>query len=406
MHSSSVKVKSDLELFVTEFDISEEDELQLEITLSTSVFKELLPMIRNYVNGELEDDKIGQIIKSDERIRKQLIENTQQGLTAQIQLELRRSVLEEKILIKLQELSERVVTFLTDMMVCDKHLELVWCDRNDEYNPREHTSINLIDKVIVDKALYPCLMMPSSRSVFEKAKVITKENREKKNKHICQRRLLKKMSFLDLSGSPYAKKIDNEGLKCLASSENVKNLTYLGLGGCRINGEGVKYIVNSEWLKILASLKLEDNRIGNTGVKYLATSINMKNLTSLELKNTDIDGEGVKYIVNGEHWKVTDLDVRRNKIGIVGVKYMFDHLYWANLTSLNLCGNDVGDEGVKYIVNSECTKMVTSLKLFDNNIGDEGMKYIANSEHMKRLTYLNVKHTVSKPKVACSKFIP
>ena len=178
-----VKVKSDLEVFVSEFDIPEEDELQLEITLSTSVFKELLPMIRNYVNGELEDDKIGQIIKSDERIRKQLIENTQQGLTAQIQLELRRSVLEEKILIKLQELSERVVTFLTDMMVCDKHLELVWCDRNDEYNPREHTSINLIDKVIVDKALYPCLMMPSSRSVFEKAKVITKENREKKNKH-------------------------------------------------------------------------------------------------------------------------------------------------------------------------------------------------------------------------------
>ncbi len=111
--------------------------------------------------------------------------------------------------------------------------------------------------------------------------------------------------------------------------------------------------------------------------------------------------EAVEYLseaLKSENCKLTELNLRSNKITDQGVEYLSEALKSENckLTELSLGSNEITDQGVGYLseaLKSENCKL-TELNLTDNKITDQGVGYLSEalkSENCK-LTELNLRY--------------
>nr|CAG4715082.1 unnamed protein product [Naegleria fowleri] len=191
---SFLNVKSELQALVEEISqncqLSEVQTIEMEAQISESIFKTLLPQIKGFVTqyhqNVVDDQSIGKIIKESKELQSQLVSNTELGLTRFIHEKLQSDTSSNNMNLgnatnqeNLSHLCQRVILFFADMMMCEKKFDLVWCKKTDTFNPYEHKSTNQKETILIETVLYPCLMIPTSRTVFERAVVITKNRKLK-----------------------------------------------------------------------------------------------------------------------------------------------------------------------------------------------------------------------------------
>jgi serine/threonine protein kinase len=149
--------------------------------------------------------------------------------------------------------------------------------------------------------------------------------------------------LLDLTN----KQIGDEGVKALADSPRLANLSVLILSGNQISDEGAAALAGSSHIMNLSRLVLWDNRIGDEGVMALAASPQLANLTALDLGS--------------------------NRVGDEGVKALAASPFMANLTALILVSNHIGDEGARALAESPFLANLAELKPLDNRISSAGV---------------------------------
>ncbi|KAG2373094.1 hypothetical protein C9374_012826 [Naegleria lovaniensis] len=107
-----------------------------------------------------------------------------------------------------------------------------------------------------------------------------------------------------------------------------------------IGDEGLKYIADSPYLSNLTSLKAIRTYIGDKGIMALSQSKNLSKLRFLSVMGNSIGNEGVKSLidacgVNFPH--IHTLHLGRNYITDEGAKYFLQNDYiFKNLLELNL----------------------------------------------------------------------
>ena len=180
---------------------------------------------------------------------------------------------------------------------------------------------------------------------------------------------------------------DFEGVKALAESPYLSNLTYLDLAGNRMGPEGAKALAESHYLSNLTTLDLSCNEIGSEGAKALAESPYLSNLTTLDLAGNRMGPKGAKALAESHYLSnLTSLHLYSNEILDEGAKALAESPYLSNLTTLDLWSNQIGDEGAKAIAESPYLSNLTSLHLWSNQIGFERAKAIEARLQLNDLT--------------------
>jgi Ran GTPase-activating protein (RanGAP) involved in mRNA processing and transport len=98
--------------------------------------------------------------------------------------------------------------------------------------------------------------------------------------------------------------------------EFLRPLTHLAFGTNLCGPKGLKYIAQSEVLVNLTSLNMFYNRLGNEGVKYLAVSDNLLSLQNLVLTDNEITDEGALVLAKFMplFTNLVRLDLRLNRL--------------------------------------------------------------------------------------------
>ena len=143
-----------------------------------------------------------------------------------------------------------------------------------------------------------------------------------------------------------------------------------------------KAITNKDWK--VTRLILSLSRMPDEGLKNLSTALTQSELYSLTLYDIGLQSQGLEQLCNAltsVNCRLTNLNVRGNKLGDVGIMHLCNALTSVNcrLTSLNVSNNQLGDNGLKHLydalTSSNCA--LTKLKVGFNRLGDGGMKELS-----------------------------
>jgi serine/threonine protein kinase len=136
-------------------------------------------------------------------------------------------------------------------------------------------------------------------------------------------------------------------------------------------------------------LDLTNKRIGDAGVRALAESPRLANLSVLILSGNQIGDEGARALAESPHiMNLTKLVLWDNRIGDAGVQALAGSRFLDHLTTLDIGLNRVGDEGVKALAASPHLANLSALILVSNHIGDEGALALAASPYLANLAEL------------------
>ena len=155
--------------------------------------------------------------------------------------------------------------------------------------------------------------------------------------------------------------MDESSTKWLAKSKYLYNLEELYLNHCTIGSEGIANMVSDgSCLKKLKTLALEYSDIGETGVKMLANSPIMSNLTFLDLYNNAIGNTGLEHIAKSKYLKqLTHLDLENNEIDEEGIALIGSSENFRELKFLSVAYNSFGENGLELLKNSPLPKLET-----------------------------------------------
>ena len=143
-----------------------------------------------------------------------------------------------------------------------------------------------------------------------------------------------------------------------------------------------KAITNKDWK--VTRLILSLSRIPDEGLKNLSTALTQSELYSLTLYDIGLQSQGLEHLCNAltsVNCRLTNLNVRGNKLGDVGIMHLCNALTSVDctLTSLNVSNNELGDNGLKHLcdalTSSNCA--LTKLKVRFNRLGDRGIKELS-----------------------------
>ncbi|CAF3765315.1 unnamed protein product [Rotaria magnacalcarata] len=240
------------------------------------------------------------------------------------------------------------------------------------------------------------------------------------------------LTLLDLAGN----KIGDTGAKYFADAlEKNQTLTILDLESNLIQDDGMKYLLDAvKNNKTLTTLDLSHNQLSNDGARYLFEVLkDNKTLENLKLEGNignfctvvsatiQIRNEKTSSRINLQSKKINDDDVRlladalsnterksieldlssneigdvgaqclaralqnnktstklsllHNKIGIIGIQYLFD----VAISQLDISINSIGDTEMQQIFNLlRNNEAITKLELNANNSGDHASYYIS-----------------------------
>ncbi len=128
---------------------------------------------------------------------------------------------------------------------------------------------------------------------------------------------------------------------------------------------------------------MNPNRLAEFNQLIARVRNNDHSLTTLSLSHFGLTDQDIIIITNAlaNNNNVTELDVSRNHIGVVGARALALN---QTLTSLNVSSNHIGNAGARALAHN---KTLTTLNVFDNQIGDAGARALARNQ---TLTTLNV----------------
>jgi serine/threonine protein kinase len=148
--------------------------------------------------------------------------------------------------------------------------------------------------------------------------------------------------ILDLTN----KRVGDEGIRALAHSPKLAELSQLILSGNLISDEGAEALAASPHARNLSTLILWDNRIGDRGVAALAGSAYLAGLNKIDVGKNLVGDEGVIALANSPHMAHLEvLILVSNFISDVGAQAIVSSPYLGNLAELKPLNNRISDAG-------------------------------------------------------------
>jgi uncharacterized protein (TIGR02996 family) len=175
--------------------------------------------------------------------------------------------------------------------------------------------------------------------------------------------LLECLATLELRTGP-----DTQGVRLLAASKRLANLTGLVLQSSGIEDEGAELLAQSPHLKRLTMLDLYESPLEVRGIRALARSSNLAGLMTLVLGGACQD--------DGDAWVSALVETPA-------------HL--ERLNYLHLSFNLIGDAGARALARAPQLATLTTLDLTQNQIGAKGARALAESTHLSGLKSLNLR---------------
>lgn len=177
------------------------------------------------------------------------------------------------------------------------------------------------------------------------------------------------LSSLDLGPIPEA------GLRALAASPYLGNLTHLNLVASPIGDGGMAALSRSQLAGTLRRVEFPNTGISDVGVKALVASPLFGHMHGrrLNLMMNQIGDDGLKAIAASEHLlRFRELVLRENVVGDDGVEALAASPYAANLQFLDFWRNRITDRGAVALAKSPHLNKVIDLSVKENAVGKVG----------------------------------
>ncbi len=178
----------------------------------------------------------------------------------------------------------------------------------------------------------------------------------------------------------------------LVASSPFASLSSLHLG--RLTDAGVRALAASPHLGNLTHLNLLACTIGDGGMAALCRSRLAESLRSVEFPNTGISDAGVTALVASPlfgHMHGPRLNLMMNRIGDDGLKAIAASEHLLRFRELVLRENVVGDAGIEALAASPFAANLQFLDFWRNRITDRGAMALAKSPHLNKVVDLSVK---------------
>lgn len=187
--------------------------------------------------------------------------------------------------------------------------------------------------------------------------------------------------------------VNNEGLKILLESPNLKGMESLDLGINFLTDSGIKdwaLLDGVRWEK-LRVLSLNDNRLGDDSVSSFLISPHATPIEVLNLDYTQV-GNGLcnAFAEASMLTNLKEFHAERGYIDDDGIKKFLEWEGLEKLTTLNLSSNKLTDEGVEELSKSSRLESIKTLDLGYNQITDQGCGALAESKIIDSLETLTV----------------
>lgn len=182
--------------------------------------------------------------------------------------------------------------------------------------------------------------------------------------------------------------ITEEGIRTLAASPHLGNLTHLELAlsptgkGCPIGDGGMAVLCRSRLAESLRRVEFAYTGITDVGVAALAKSPLFANLHGerLNLNMNRIGDDGLKVLAESEHllrfreiaFRSGDEPHQQNQIGDAGVEALAASPYAANLQYLDFWRNRITDRGAFALARSPHLNKVVDLSVKENAVTAAG----------------------------------
>ncbi|MFO0929962.1 MAG: TIGR02996 domain-containing protein [Gemmataceae bacterium] len=178
----------------------------------------------------------------------------------------------------------------------------------------------------------------------------------------------------------------------LAVVPDLVRLQELNLGNNPTLGrDGVRALAGSPHLANLTALLLHYNDLGDDAVRDLARSPYLTRLVELYLSGNDL-GDPAAVALAGAFPRLRDLDLRDNRIADPGVLALADAPERRELTTLYLVNNTIGPLGAHALAASPHLPHLARLYLNYNPVGDEGALAFADARRRDALLDLDLRH--------------
>jgi Ran GTPase-activating protein (RanGAP) involved in mRNA processing and transport len=201
--------------------------------------------------------------------------------------------------------------------------------------------------------------------------------------------IVKSFKHLTLSDN----QVDNEALKILVESPNLKDIESLDLGINFLTDVGIKdwALLDGVRLEKLRILSLNDNRLGDDSVSSFLISSHATPIEILNLDYTQV-GNGVckAFAETSKLINLKEFHAERGYIDDEGIKQFLEWEGLENLSTLKLSSNKLTDEGVEGLSKSSRLKSIRILDLGYNQITDRGCEALADSKIIESLETLTV----------------
>ncbi|MBA4186484.1 MAG: hypothetical protein C0467_00555 [Planctomycetaceae bacterium] len=208
------------------------------------------------------------------------------------------------------------------------------------------------------------------------------------------------------------------GIKCLAASPHLTNLTTLDLGNQRFTDDGVRAILTSPtFAKLetvsftgsaltarafelttgqtrLRDVNLSQCVIGDVGAAALAKSPQFSKVARLDLRACEVGAKGIAALAASplaKHLRV--LDLSDNPVRASGILEL-SRGRWPELHTLNLSTSGLGSESMKAFQAAEGFGRLLDLDLSNNEVGAAGAIAVTRAKwagHMVRLNLADCK---------------
>lgn len=233
-------------------------------------------------------------------------------------------------------------------------------------------------------------------------------------KHLSGLRALRIRLSASGGGATVDPLVSTTGLRALAGSPYLKNLTELNLGPQRFTDESARVLFSGPaFVKLqtislagsaltprafdvsatagrLASVDLSQCVIGDSSLAAMVALPQFSEVASLNLRSCELSPRGVAALAkSAAHSTLAELNLADNPLRTHGLD-AFCHARWPELHTLNLARCGLGPESVKVLAAASGIKRLLELDLSGNDVGAGGAIAITKALWANTLVRLNL----------------
>jgi hypothetical protein len=184
-------------------------------------------------------------------------------------------------------------------------------------------------------------------------------------------------------------------------------LRVLDLRGCRIEDEGLAQLAATDHLRSLTALRLGtddsngENGLTEDGIRELAASRPLSNLTQLDLNCNEFGDDGLRALLRSKHLsRLTELDLSCTNLTEDGLLALARSRKRTNLRRLDLRFNHVTTNAAEALLRSTALRQVSDLRL-SYDPGADGLSADLVARLTARFGVVAVQDTEFEPTPVC-----